>query len=217
MTSRRKSPKNSASSQKWLNRQSRDIYVKSARESGHVSRAYYKLEEIDKRLRLLTANSQVLELGAAPGGWTSYIESKIDTNKRGKLIVCDTKPIQAAAGTFVIKGLYGEPSTEAEIEANLVSGNLDLVLSDMAPNITGVRITDQAASIELAELAKEAAKKWLRVGGNLVVKVFQGDGSNSFVKELKRDYSMIQVIKPRSSRAQSREVYVVGQRFLGDY
>ena len=177
MTSRWKSSKNSASSQKWLNRQSRDIYVKSAREAGHVSRAYYNLEEIDKRLRLLTANSQVLELGAAPGGWTSYIESKIDTNKRGKLIVCDTKPILAAAGTFVIKGLYGEPSTEAEIEANLVSGNLDLVLSDMAPNITGVRITDQAASIELAELAEEAAKKEMEHGMKNIVIVIKGPGN----------------------------------------
>ena len=215
MPSRRKSAKNSASSQKWLNRQSKDIYVRSARGSGHASRAYYKLEEIDKRLNLLTQNSWVLELGAAPGGWTAYIESKIDVNKIGQLIVCDTRPIQATAGTCVIKGLYGDPATEAKIEEKLVSGNLDLVLSDMAPNITGVRITDQAASIELAELAEEAAKKWLRIGGSLVVKVFQGDGSDSFIKKLKTYYSMIQVIKPRSSRAQSREIYVVGQRFLG--
>ncbi len=216
MSRRTKVSNRSSSSKQWILRQSKDIYSRRARNQGHVSRAYYKIEEIDKRSRLITKDSWVLELGAAPGGWTSYIESKMQlSGSQGKLIACDSKPIQAGDRTHVVQGWFGDSKTVSDIEEILGPDKLDLVLSDMAPNITGIRVADQAASLELVDLATVAAEKWLRQGGSILVKAFQGEGFESFVRDIKNDYSTVQVIKPKSSRAESREIYVLARQFRG--
>ena len=201
----------SKSSERWLNRQRKDPSARQAVGEGNVSRAYYKLAELDRRFKLIRADSLVLELGAAPGGWTRYVESKVAT---GSLIVCDPRPIQAAAETHVIQGEYGEPWVAARIQERLGARQLDLVLSDMAPNITGVRATDQALAMELAELASMAADDWMKPGGNLVVKMFQGEGFEAAVAEMRNKFAKIKVVKPKASRPESREVYAVGQQFL---
>lgn len=207
----KRSSKRSKSSDRWLSRQRKDPFARQAAGEGNVSRAYYKLAELDQRFKLVRSGSWVLELGAAPGGWTRYVESRI---RGGGLIACDPNPVQAGAETHVVQGEYGEPWVAATIEETLGDRRLDLVLSDMAPNITGVRATDQALAMELAELAVDAADEWLKPGGHLVVKMFQGEGFEPFVAELRNKYDRIRVVKPKASRPESREVYAVGQQFL---
>lgn len=203
----------SKSSERWLTRQRKDPFARQAAGDGNVSRAYYKLAELDRRLRLVRASSWILELGAAPGGWTHYLEPKV---RAGGLIVCDPKPVQAAPETHVVQGVYGEPWVAASIQERLGDRRLDLVLSDMAPNITGVRATDQARALELAQLAVDAGDEWLKPGGQLVVKMFQGEGFEPFVAEMRNKYAKIRVVKPKASRPESREVYAVGQQFLAN-
>lgn len=206
------SGKRSQSSSRWLQRQKRDFYVRQAQEQGQVSRAHYKLLQIDQRYRLLRANSRVLELGAAPGGWTNYLESKVG---RGLLIAVDPLDITAGLNTHVIAGLAGEPDVDAQIAAVLDDLPLDLVLSDMAPNISGVRAVDQARSMDLADVALEASRKWLRRGGSLALKAFQGEGLDAWVNDLRLTFKKVAMTKPKASRPESREVFVVAQQYTG--
>ena len=202
----------SKSSHRWLSRQRRDPFARRAADEGHVSRAHFKLSQIDQRFGLLRPGLKVLELGAAPGGWTRYIEEKL---AGGLLIVCDPRPVSAGPDTVVIAAPYGEPQADEQLEAILAGPELDLVLSDMAPNMSGNRATDQARAMYLAELAAEAASRWLKPGGHLVVKVFHGDGLDPWVAELRRTFRTVQLVKPKASRPESREVYAVAREFLG--
>jgi 23S rRNA (uridine2552-2'-O)-methyltransferase len=200
----------SKSSARWLARQRRDPFARRAAAEGRVSRAHFKLEELDRRCRLLKPGLRVLELGAAPGGWTRYVEERI---RGGLLVACDFRPISAGPDTVVVTGACGEPSVDAEISNILDEKPVDLVISDMAPNISGIRTADQARSMELAELAERAADLWLKPGGTLVVKIFQGDGVEEWTQRLRSKFDKVRTLKPRASRPDSREMYTVAEQF----
>jgi 23S rRNA (uridine2552-2'-O)-methyltransferase len=204
--------KRSKSSQRWLARQRRDPFVRAAEAEGRTSRAHFKLRELDERFRLLRRGMRVLELGAAPGGWTGYLESRIGD---GLLIACDPRPVAAAgAHTVVVEGAYGDAETDRRLAAILGDARLDLVLSDMAPNLSGVRVTDQARAMHLADLALDAACRWLQPGGDLVVKLFQGEGLDTWVAEARRCFRRVHLVKPKASRPDSRELYAVARRHV---
>ena len=208
------------SSSQWLRRQRRDRFANAARCQGHPSRAYYKIEQLDKRFELLRDRQRVLELGAAPGGWTAYVAQRIGG---GCIVAVDPRPILCSAKNLqVVRGCLGEPEVDRRIAAIVElgercahSGRLDLVLSDMAPNISGVRAADQATAMNLAELASGAACKWLQPGGVMVVKIYQGEGVAVWLGEIKRRFAKVQVVKPPASRPGSRENYVVARGFRG--
>jgi 23S rRNA (uridine2552-2'-O)-methyltransferase len=177
-----------------------------------VSRAHFKLEQLDQRYRLLHPGQTVLELGAAPGGWTRYLEQRL---AGGLLVVCDPRPISAGADTVVIATPYGEPGTDAALVAALGEARLDLVLSDMAPNMSGNRTTDQARAMYLADLALDAAERWLKPGGAMAVKLFQGEGVDPWMAELGKRFRTARLTKPHASRSASREVYAVARKYIG--
>jgi 23S rRNA (uridine2552-2'-O)-methyltransferase len=202
--------KRSKSSHRWLSRQRRDPFARRAATEGQVSRAHFKLEQLDVKFRLLRPGMSVLELGAAPGGWTRYLEERL---AGGLLIACDPRPISAGGDTVVIEGTYGDPDTDARLDAALEGRRLDLVLSDMAPNLSGVRAADQARSMYLADLALEAAERHLKPGGDLVVKLFQGEGVDAWMNAVRARFAKAQLSKPKASRSESREVYAVVRGF----
>ncbi len=202
--------KRSKSSDRWLQRQRRDPFARRAVAEGQASRAHFKLEQLDRKFALLRPGMTVLELGAAPGGWTRYLEERL---AHGRLIACDPRPISAGPRTVVIEGEYGDPETERALETLLGDDGVDLVLSDMAPNMSGNRTMDQARAMDLADLALEAAERWLKPGGGLVVKLFQGEGVDAWVAALRDRFAAVQLTKPRASRPESREVYLVARGF----
>ncbi len=205
--------KRSKSSDRWLQRQRKDYFVRQAQDGGQISRAHFKLEQIDKRYRLVQGKQRVLELGAAPGGWTHYLENKLNG---GLLIAVDPLPITSGQHTQVIEGLAGDPAVDEEIERLLDGAQLDLVLSDMAPNISGVRTVDQARAMDLADISLESCQRWLKVGGAMTIKAFQGEGLDDWVAGLRNVFSKVQITKPKASRSESREVFVVAQGFRGE-
>lgn len=213
--SRRSQPsaRRSPSSRRWLKRQRRDRFAKAARQEGRVSRAHYKLAQIDRRFQLLKADLWVLELGAAPGGWTSYLAERV---RGGRVIAVDPLPIASGgAPVQAIAGRFGEAKVERRLWDIFAQAPktppLDLVLSDMAPNISGVRAADLAASLALADLAAEAAGKWLAPGGALVVKLMQGEGFDAWLCAAKRNFRQVNVVKPPASRPESREAYAIAR------
>lgn len=204
--------KRSKSSQRWLERQRRDPYVKKAADQRLGSRAHFKLAELDKRYALLRPNTWVLELGAAPGGWTRYLASRI---RDGRVIAIDYRPMQVPAGvTFLQIDIHADDFTDVVASA-LDGRRVDLVLSDMSPNISGVRASDQAATMELIDLASEAAVRWLNPSGALVVKMFQGEGVDDWVSDMRQSFAKVALAKPASSRAESREIYGIATGFTG--
>jgi len=202
--------KRSKSSNRWLQRQSRDYFVRQAQTKGQVSRAHYKLLQLDQRFKLIKPHTRALELGAAPGGWTNYLEARAS---KGLLIAVDPLPITAGLAVVAIEGLAGEPEVDASIAAAVGDEQLDLVLSDMAPNISGVRAVDQARAMDLADIALNAARLWLRPKGAMAIKAFQGEGLDAWVKDLRNEFAKVTVTKPKASRAESREVFVVAEGF----
>jgi 23S rRNA (uridine2552-2'-O)-methyltransferase len=202
--------KRSKSSERWLQRQRKDYFVRQAQEGGHISRAHYKLEQIDQRYRIIRPSQRVLELGAAPGGWTHYLENKL---RGGLLIAIDPLPITSGQDTHVIEGMAGEEAVDQEIAEILDGAQLDLVLSDMAPNISGIRTVDQARAMDLADICLDYCQRWLRRGGALTIKSFQGEGLDAWVATLRKSFAKVNVTKPKASRSESREVFVVAQRF----
>lgn len=217
--------KRSKSSNRWLERQRKDVFARRARRDGAVSRAHYKFEELDLRFRLVRPNSTVLELGAAPGGWTHYVAEKVAggatkpsrsgvSQKAGKVVACDFRPFSAPSWVIAVEGEAGTPEIDAQIAAHLSTG-CDLVISDMAPNITGVRAADQAAAMGLADMALEFAHKHLKPGGHLVVKMFQGEGVDRWIIERRSEFEKCQLVKPKASRSESRELFAVGLHFHG--
>ncbi|MCB1684306.1 MAG: RlmE family RNA methyltransferase [Pseudomonadales bacterium] len=208
---RSKSGSRSKSSARWLERQRKDPFARKASTQGRISRAHFKLEQLDARFRLLKPGMRVLELGAAPGGWTQYVESRIGGS--GLLVACDYRPIAAAAATRVVVGEVGAPEVDEQVDKALESGKVDLVLSDMAPNISGIRAADQARSMHLVEVAEAAARRWLKPTGTLVVKIFQGGGVEEWIRQMRKQYAGFKVVKPEASRSDSREMYAVAERF----
>ncbi|MGE0623552.1 MAG: RlmE family RNA methyltransferase [Pseudomonadales bacterium] len=203
--------KRSKSSERWLARQRKDPFARQAAKTGRISRAHYKLEQLDERFRLLKPGMRVLELGAAPGGWTRYVEERIAPG--GLLIAVDERPVAVGADTILLDGLFGTPDIDNKIDECLDGRPVDLVLSDMAPNISGIRAADQARAMELAELAEAAADRWLKPGGSLVVKVFQGEGVEDWIRRIRSKYKAFRQVKPEASRPDSREMFAVARQF----
>lgn len=205
-------PRRGGSSGRWLARQRRDRFVWAAQREGAASRAHFKLAQLDKRFGLVRRDAWVLELGAAPGGWTGYLARKVTA---GRVIAVDPLPLAAAGPRVaVVTGCFGEEQVDEQVQALLTASGrtrpLQLVLSDMAPNISGVRAADQAASLQLAGLALRAAERWLADGGGLVVKLLQGEGVAEWLSAARRLFRRVESVKPEASRAASREFYALG-------
>lgn len=193
----------------WKKRQQADPYVKRAREAGYRARAAFKLLELDEKDRLFRPGQFVVDLGAAPGSWSQVALEKVGA---GRVVALDILPMDPVDGVVFIQGDFREDEPLASLEAAMEGRRADLVLSDMAPNISGIGPADQARSMHLAELAAAFAEEWLDASGTFVVKVFQGEGFDAFLAEVKRQYAAVRVRKPGASRAESREVYVVASQ-----
>lgn len=206
----------SKSSDRWLKEHVNDSHVQRAQIDGYRSRAVYKLIELDEKDQLIKPSGIIVELGAAPGGWTQYLAEKI--GPRGKIIASDILPMDTVAGsaeaiTF-IQGDFTEQSVADAIEAAVGENGADLVLSDMAPNLSGVASSDQARAMGLVEMALDTASRVLHPEGAFAAKVFQGEGFDAFVRELRSQFKNVKIRKPDASRARSREVYVVARNLI---
>lgn len=203
----------SKSSKGWLKEHFDDHYVKRAQDEGVRSRAVFKLEELDLKDKLLRPGISMVDLGAAPGGWSEYAAKKVGAN--GKIIATDILPMDYLDGVTFIQGDFREESVLDEILKAMDNHQADLVISDMAPNISGVGAIDQPASMYLVELALDLCREILKPGGNFVVKVFQGEGFDQYKQDVKNCFKVVKIRKPKASRARSREVYIFGQGFKG--
>lgn len=201
----------SGSSQRWLSEHFSDEYVKKAQEKGYRSRAVFKLEEIQSRDQLMRPGMTVVDLGAAPGGWSQFAAEKIGRN--GRIIALDILPVEAIPGVEIIQGDFLEEEVFNRLLMALGDAPVDLVLSDMAPNMSGTRVVDQPRAMYLAELALDMARKVLRPGGAFVVKLFMGAGYDEYLRDARRSFASLSCRKPKASRDRSREVYLVGRNF----
>jgi 23S rRNA (uridine2552-2'-O)-methyltransferase len=197
----------SKSSQKWLQEHHDDQYVLQARKDGYRSRAVYKLIELQQKDKLLKPGMFVLDLGAAPGGWSEYVSQF--GGPKGRLIAIDILPIDPIAGVEIIQGDFTEADTLEQVLDLVDRQPVDLVLSDMAPNLSGVDSVDQPRSMYLGELAFELAKSCLAKDGKFVVKLFQGEGYEALISSFKSIFKSVKYRKPDASRARSREIYAV--------
>ncbi|OEY65897.1 23S rRNA (uridine(2552)-2'-O)-methyltransferase RlmE [Marinobacter sp. X15-166B] len=201
----------SKSSNRWLDEHVNDPFVKQAQVDGYRSRASYKLLEINKKDKLIRPNMLVMDLGSAPGGWSQVAADLVGHN--GRVIASDILPMAAIAGVEFIQGDFTEDAVFEAIMATLAGARADVVVSDMAPNISGVNAADQAASMYLVELALDMACEVLKPKGSFVAKVFHGEGYDEYVKAVRAVFDKVVVRKPDSSRARSREVYLVGKGY----
>ena len=199
------------SSKRWLQRQNRDPFVKRARAGEYRARSVYKLVELDQAEKLLRPGHTVVDLGAAPGSWSQYARDRVGPG--GTVIAVDCLPMMPIAGVTIIEGDFSDMEVLNRCIASLNGALANLVMSDMAPNLTGIRATDQARSLHLAELAFDFAGRVLCEGGDLLLKVFQGEGSDEFRKELMERFQKVMVKKPRASRDASREFYVLARGY----
>jgi 23S rRNA (uridine2552-2'-O)-methyltransferase len=199
------------SSRRWLNRQARDPYVERATLEGWRSRAAFKLIEIDQREHILKSGGIVVDLGAAPGGWSQVAARKL--GPAGRVIAIDCLPLDPIAGVEVIEGDFFSDSAIDQLRTAIDGRAVDLVLSDLAPNITGNRAIDQPRSLALVEGAMQFADEVLKPGGRFLAKAFQGEGQQGLEQELKQRYGKLKVIKPKASRAESREIYLLASDY----
>jgi 23S rRNA (uridine2552-2'-O)-methyltransferase len=199
----------SKSSQRWLQEHFSDPYVKKAQAEGLRSRAAYKLEELVERDRLLKPGMVVVDLGAAPGGWSQWVRQALGDS--GRVIALDILEMPTLAGVEFLHGDFREDAVLSTLEATLGGDPVDLVLSDMAPNKSGMDAVDQPRLIYLAELAMDFADNHLRPGGTFLIKLFQGAGFDDYLRELRRRYAKVSIRKPAASRKRSPEVYALAQ------
>ncbi|HAU07232.1 MAG TPA: 23S rRNA (uridine(2552)-2'-O)-methyltransferase RlmE [Gammaproteobacteria bacterium] len=199
----------SKSSQSWLKEHFDDPYVKLAQQAGYRSRATFKLAEIDKKDRLIQPGMVVVDLGAAPGGWSDYARHKM--GKTGHIIALDILPMTPLSGVHFIQGDFRDEAPLSSMEEILHDKSVDLVLSDMAPNMTGVDAIDQPSSMYLVELALQFALENLSQKGSFLVKVFQGAGFDGYLNSLRQQFKKVITRKPDASRARSREVYLLAR------
>ena len=195
----------------WRERQERDPYVQKARRDGWRSRAVYKLEEIDIRERLLRPDMTCVDLGAAPGSWSQYVTTKL--KGRARIVAIDLLEMDALPNTDFIQGDFTEDSVVQELQDLLGDEKVNLVMSDLAPNISGNRAIDQPRAMYLAELALDFARQVLAKRGDFVIKLFQGAGIDPFVTDVRSSFATVKVKKPKASRAGSREVYLVARNY----
>jgi 23S rRNA (uridine2552-2'-O)-methyltransferase len=200
------------SSKQWLAAHEADDFVRRARAEGWRSRAVFKLQELDQRGRLIKPGMCVVDLGAAPGAWSQYVGRRL--HGRGRIVALDVLEMEPLAGVDVLQGDFREPATLHALERLLGSDRVDLVLCDMAPNISGQAAVDQPRAMYLAELALDFARERLEAGGSFVCKVFQGEGFQEFVQETRSCFESVRTRKPKASRARSREVYLVARNYL---
>lgn len=197
----------------WMQEHLSDYYVKQAKRDGYPSRSAYKLLELQERDKLIIPGMRIVDLGAAPGGWSLVAMESLCG--KGQLVALDCLPMTPPAGVHFIQGDFTEASVLAELMAHLDNCPVDLVLSDMAPNISGLKSVDQPKSMYLAELAAEFAQQVLRGGGKLLLKLFQGGGVDEFIAGLRKQYYQVKIRKPKASRSRSPEIYVLAQGFRG--
>jgi 23S rRNA (uridine2552-2'-O)-methyltransferase len=193
----------------WMKEHVADRYVKRAKAEGMRSRAAYKLDEIAQRDRLLKPGSIVVDLGAAPGGWSQVAAER--AGPRGRVIALDLLEMPALPGVTFLRGDFHDVSAVEQLEHALGGEKADLVLSDMAPNLSGIASSDQARALELAELALDFALKHLKPQGNFLVKAFQGAGFEALLRTLRGRFAAVAVRKPEASRSRSSEVYLLGK------
>ena len=196
-------------SKAWMHEHVTDPYVRRAKQEGYRSRAAYKLIEVLEKDKLVRPGMTVVDLGAAPGGWSQVLAPLVGT--KGRVIALDVVDMEPVEGVHIIRGDFSETTTLERLEMELAGRQIDLVISDMAPNISGVGLVDQARSIGLAELALEFACERLKPGGSFLVKMFQGSGVDEFRKQLGEAFSTVAVRKPRASRDRSSELYLLAK------
>ncbi len=203
----------SKSSKRWLREHFSDPHVKRSREEGYRSRASFKLREINKRDRIIRPGMTVVDLGAAPGGWSQVAAERSDPN--GRVIAVDLLPMAPIPGVEFIQGDFSDQAVLDHVLNRLAGAGADLVISDMAPNMSGVKGIDQPRAMALAELALDLAARVLAPGGGLLVKVFQGAGCEEFRASLKAEFATVKTRKPEASRARSNEMYLLASGFRG--
>ena len=197
----------SKSSSRWLHEHFSDPFVKKAQTEGWRSRAVFKLEEIDRRERLLRTGQTVLDLGAAPGAWSQYARRRI--GRAGRVIASDILAMDALAGVDFVQGDFRDEAILEKIMALTGTGTVDVVLSDMAPNMSGMDAVDQPRAMHLAELALETAGRLLKPGGSALIKTFQGTGFQELVAAARKRFERVRCLKPEASRARSPETYLL--------
>lgn len=203
--------KRSASSTRWLKEHFDDHFVQKAQKLGLRSRAAFKLEEINQQDKLIMQGMTVVDLGSAPGSWSQFCVGVVGGS--GTIIACDILPMDPINGVSFLQGDFRDEAVLDALLSRINGKNVDVVLSDMAPNMSGNDTTDQARSIYLVELALDMCHKVLKQNGSFVVKVFQGDGFEQFLKDVRSAFTTVKIRKPDSSRARSRETYIVATGF----
>jgi 23S rRNA (uridine2552-2'-O)-methyltransferase len=201
----------SKSSDRWLKEHFADPFVQKARAEGYRSRAVFKLEEIDRRERLLRPGQVVLDLGAAPGAWSQYARQRVGA--AGRLIASDILPMEALAGVEFVQGDFREATVLGQLLARAPGRTVDVLLSDMAPNLSGVDVIDQPRAMYLAELALNLGADVLKAGGSALIKVFQGSGFEDLVRTARQRFGKVKLVKPGASRSRSPEMYLLAMQF----
>lgn len=201
----------SKSSRRWLDRQHSDHYTQLAKAEGYRSRSAYKLLEIQEKDKILAKGMTVVDLGAAPGGWSQVLAKYV--GQSGKIVAIDILPIEPLKGVDTVIGDFQKTETVEALMLVLNGKAVDLVISDLAPNLSGIAMVDQARSIDLAEMALDFAEKVLVKEGVFLIKIFQGSGFQEYLTRLKERFKRVLVRKPRASRAESREVYLLAQGY----
>jgi 23S rRNA (uridine2552-2'-O)-methyltransferase len=204
-------PKRSKSSARWLAEHASDEFVKQAQKQGWRSRAVFKLAQIQESERLLKPGMRCVDLGAAPGGWSQYAAKII--GGKGRLVATDILPMDGIPGVEFVQGDFREADILAQVLARLGADKVDLVLSDMAPNMAGIDAVDQPRSMYLAELALEFADRVLAPGGDLLMKLFQGEGFDQIIRDARSRYRKVATKKPKASRSRSPEIYLLARQF----
>ncbi len=201
------------SSNDWIRRHINDEFVKRAQKEGYRSRAAFKLEELDRTDRLLRPGMVIVDLGSAPGGWAQYAVRR--TGRNARVIALDILPMEPLPGVEFIQGDFSDSQVLDSLKQRLAGAPVDLVISDMAPNMSGVAASDQAKTMFLSELALDFAAQTLKSGGNLVVKTFQGEGYPELHRSMKQQFEKLLTRKPKASRSESREIYLLAKGFKG--
>jgi 23S rRNA (uridine2552-2'-O)-methyltransferase len=202
----------SKSSSRWLHEHVTDPYVKQAQKDGYRSRSSYKLIELNEKDKLLRPGMLVMDVGAAPGGW-SQVAGKI-VGEKGRVLATDILPMEPLKNVDFVQGDFTEEAVFTQILEMLNGKQPDLIISDISPNLSGIGVADQAASIYLVELALDMVRRVLRPKGNFVAKVFQGSGSDAYLKDVRKSFDKVMIRKPPASRARSSEFYMVAKGFI---
>lgn len=203
--------KRTKSSKRWLDEHFNDVYVKKAQAEGYRSRAIYKLKEVDDKEGLLKPGMTVVDLGAAPGGWTQYVSQQLQG--RGRIVALDILPMDALPDVDFIEGDFREDEVLQQLINLIPARSLDLLLSDMAPNMSGNTAIDIPRALYLVELAFDFAEKMLKPGGTMLIKVFHGTGFDDLVKQARQSFEKVIIRKPQASRSRSKETYLLAKGY----